>query len=66
MQPAFVYHTHDAPVPSVPPFTDKLELLPEQMVVGFAVALVAATDAVLSETVALAAAVLPHAPSALT
>lgn len=61
-----LYQLYCAPVPNVPPTADKLVVLPEQMVVAVAVALVGAVDNVLTLTVMLAQAVVLQVPSART
>jgi hypothetical protein len=66
VQPAFVYHFHEAPLPSDPPITLTEDELPEQMATGVADALVGAVELVLTVTVTLAAALFPHTPSERT
>jgi hypothetical protein len=66
VQPEFVYHFHEAPVPSDPPVTLTEDELPEQMAAGVADALVGAVELALTVTVALAVVVFPQMPSART
>jgi hypothetical protein len=65
VQPAFVYHFHEAPLPSVPPDAVRVEE-PEQMLVGFAVAPVGVVDWVLTVRITDDIVVLPQVPSART
>ena len=48
-----LYQFQVAPAPNVPPVIPKVELLPEQIVAGVAVALVAATELLLTVIVTL-------------
>lgn len=66
VQPASVYQWYEAAVPSVPPDSVSVEVLPEQMVVTVAPMLVGATEFVLTVTTAEEPVVLPQAPSART
>jgi hypothetical protein len=61
-----LYHWKLAPVPREPPVTDKVVLLPEQIVVAVAAALAGAVDNVLTVMVTEAQAVLLQVPSART
>ena len=61
-----LYHCHEAPVPSEPPDTESVVLLPAQMVVAVAVASGGAVDTLLTVTVTVAQAVVLQGPSART
>ena len=61
-----VYHTQLALVPKLPLVTVKVEVEPEQISVGFAVATVGASDGVLRVTVTFVHAVVLQSPTAAT
>ena len=61
-----VCHTQLALVPKLPSVTVKVDVAPEQIPVGFAVAVVGATDGVLCVTVTFAHVVVLQSPTAPT
>ena len=61
-----LYQFQLAPVPSEPPVTDSVVLLPEQMVVAVAEAEAGAVESALTVTVTEAQAVVLQVPSART
>ena len=61
-----VYQTQFALVPKLPLVTVNVEVAPEQIFVGFDVAVVGATDGVLRVTVTLAHVVVLQSPTAPT
>ena len=61
-----VYQTQLAFVPKLPLVTDNVEVAPEQIFAEFAVAMVGATDGVLSVTVTVAHVVVLQSPTAAT
>ena len=61
-----LYQVQLAPVPSVPPVIPNVELPPEHIVARLAVAVVAATELLLTVIVTLLQMVLLHVPSART
>jgi len=61
-----VYHTQFALVPKLPLVTVNVEVDPEQIFVGFAVAVVGATDGVLRVTVTFVHVVVLQSPTAPT
>lgn len=61
-----LYHWKLAPVPSEPPVKDRVVPLPEQMVVGLALADAGAVESVFTVTVTEAQAVVLQVPSART
>ena len=61
-----VYHTQLALVPKLPLVTVNVEVDPEQIFVGFAVAVVGATDGVLRVTVTFVHVVVLQSPTAPT
>ena len=61
-----LYQVQLAPVPRVPPVIPKVVLLPEHIVARLAVAVVAATELLLTVIVTLWQAVVLQVPSALT
>lgn len=66
VHPEFVYHFHEAPVPSDPPETLTVVELPALIFADPAVAPVGAIEGTLTVMVVVAVAVLPHVPSART
>ena len=61
-----VYHTQFALVPKLPLVTVNVDMAPEQISVGFALAIVGATDVVLCVTVTVAQDVVLQSPTAPT
>ena len=61
-----VYHTQFALVPKLPLVTVNVDVAPEQIFVGFDVAVVGATDGVLRVTVTFAQVVVLQSPTAPT
>ena len=66
VQPASVYHFHDAPVPREPPVTLSDDETPEQTLAGVAVAPVGAMDATLTARCAYPDVSLPEVFDTIT